>query len=145
MDANGILSVSAIDKISGRKQAVRITPSTGLSKDEIEKMTMEARHFAENDRRLKEVAELRNRVQGQATVLIRSFAGLGSFLSSEDQEMIKGLIEKTRGLNQEEEDPKVLNDMMAQIERGTATLSKAVFNAPGTSAAGNSKKTEDGK
>ena len=131
MDANGILSVSAKDKVSGKKQAIRITPSTGLSKDEIDRMTMEAKHFAETDRKLKEVTELRNRVNAQAAVLVRSFAGFGTFLSQDDQVKIQDLIQKSRELNPEEEDQKVLNDMMAQIETGTSLLSKAVFNAPG--------------
>jgi len=131
MDANGILSVSANDKVSGKKQAIRITPSTGLNKEEIDRMTMEARTFAENDRRMKEIAELRNRVQAQAAVLVRSFAGFGTLMSSQDQAAINELIEKTRKLNPNEEDEKVLNGMMAQIEKGASLLSKAIFNAPG--------------
>ena len=65
MDANGILSVSAKDKLSGKEQAIKITPSTGLSKDEIDRMILEAKQFAENDRKAKESAELRNRIKGQ--------------------------------------------------------------------------------
>ncbi|MCL2877816.1 MAG: molecular chaperone DnaK [Acidobacteria bacterium] len=140
MDANGILSVSAKDKVSGKKQAIRITPSTGLSKDEIDRMTVEAKHFAENDRRIKEIAELRNRVQAHAAVLIRSFAGFGIFLDQDDKQTIQNLIQKTKELNPGEEDQKVLNDMMTRIEQGTALLSKAVFNAPGYAADVDSKK-----
>src|SRR5690606_18892748 len=51
MDANGILSVSARDLVSGREQAIRITPSTGLGKEEIDRMVAEARESGENDRK----------------------------------------------------------------------------------------------
>jgi molecular chaperone DnaK len=131
MDANGILSVSARDKVSGKKQAIRITPSTGLSQDEIDKMTLEAKNFAETDRKMKEVAELRNRIQAQTAILVRSYAGFGTFLDSKDQATIQNLIEKSRELNPNEVDQKALNDMMARIENGTSILSKAIFNAPG--------------
>jgi len=131
MDANGILSVSAKDKVSGNKQNIRVTPSTGLSKDEIDIMAMEAKTFAENDRKMREVAELRNRLQAQTAVLVRSYAGFGSFLDPNDKEMIQSMIEKSKNLDPDEEDAKVLGDMMAQIEQGAAILSKAIFNAPG--------------
>jgi molecular chaperone DnaK len=130
MDANGILSVSAKDKISGNKQDIRITPSTGLSKDEIDSMAMEAKAFAENDRKIREIAELRNRVQAQTAVLIRSYAGFGSFLNSSEKEMIQSLIDKSKALDSDEESPAVLNDMMDQIQQGSSVLSKAIFNVP---------------
>ncbi|MDR0311059.1 MAG: molecular chaperone DnaK, partial [Acidobacteriota bacterium] len=113
MDANGILSVSAKDKVSGRKQAIRVTPSTGLGHEEIDKMTLEAKNFAETDRKMKEVAELRNRIQAQTAILVRSYAGFGTFLDSKDQAAIQNLIDKSKELNPDEEDQKVLNDMMA--------------------------------
>ena len=140
MDANGILSVSATDKVSGNKQDIRVTPSTGLSKDEIDRMTMEAKSFAENDRKMKDIAELRNRVQAQTAVLVRSFAGFGSFLSQNDRDMIQDLIQKSKELSSNEEDRTILNDMMTRIEQGTAILSKAIFNAPDQAAGDGSKK-----
>ena len=131
MDANGILSVSAKDKVSGKKQAIRVTPSIGLSKDEIDRMSMESKFFAENDRKLKEIAELRNRIQNQVAVLVRSFAGFGPILNSKDQATINELIENARKLNPKEEDEKVLSDMMERIENATSLPSQAIFIAPG--------------
>jgi molecular chaperone DnaK len=60
IDANGILSVSAKDKGTGREQRITITASSGLSPEEIEKMTREAEAHAEDDRRRREEIELRN-------------------------------------------------------------------------------------
>ncbi|MCG2685840.1 Hsp70 family protein, partial [Candidatus Parcubacteria bacterium] len=60
IDSNGILNVSAKDKASGKEQSIKITGSTGLSKDEVEKMTVEAEKHAEEDRIKKEQVEARN-------------------------------------------------------------------------------------
>ncbi|MBN1585546.1 molecular chaperone DnaK [Candidatus Uhrbacteria bacterium] len=63
IDANGILSVSAKDKATGKEQKITITASTGLSKDEIEKMRKDAEVHAEEDRRKKELVDLRNNAE----------------------------------------------------------------------------------
>lgn len=60
IDADGILHVSAKDKATGREQKITITASSGLSKDEVERMVQEAQRFAEEDRRRKEEVEIRN-------------------------------------------------------------------------------------
>ncbi|MEY4723204.1 MAG: hypothetical protein RLZZ324_717, partial [Candidatus Parcubacteria bacterium] len=60
LDANGILSVKAKDKASGKEQKIVITASTGLSKEEIEKMKKDAELHAEEDKAKKEMVELRN-------------------------------------------------------------------------------------
>ena len=60
IDANGILSVTAMDKGTGRQQNIRIEASTGLSKDEIARMKTEAEANAENDRKVREQAEKLN-------------------------------------------------------------------------------------
>ncbi len=60
IDANGILHVSAKDKGTGKEQSIRIEASSGLAKDEVEKMTQEASSHAEEDKRLREQAETRN-------------------------------------------------------------------------------------
>ncbi|MCC7365493.1 MAG: molecular chaperone DnaK [Dehalococcoidia bacterium] len=60
IDANGIVNVSAKDKGSGREQKITIQPSSGLSKDEIEKMQREAELHADEDRKKRETIELKN-------------------------------------------------------------------------------------
>src|SRR5207247_222650 len=61
IDANGIVNVSAKDLGTGREQKITITSSSGLVKDEIEKMVREAESHAEEDRRKREEIEARNR------------------------------------------------------------------------------------
>ncbi len=62
IDANGILNVKAVDKATGKEQKITITASSGLSKDEIEKMKQEAEKHAEEDKKKKEDIEMQNNV-----------------------------------------------------------------------------------
>jgi molecular chaperone DnaK len=61
IDANGILNVSAKDRATGNEQKITITSSSGLSKEEVEKMTKEGELHADEDRRIKEEIEIKNR------------------------------------------------------------------------------------
>jgi molecular chaperone DnaK len=130
MDANGILSVSAKDMLSGKEQAIKITPSTGLSKEEVDLMVLQAKEFYKNDQQEREITELRNRIQAQASVLVRSYSGVGSQIDNATQEMIKDAIRKAKELSPDESDIGTLRDLMAQIENGAASLAEAIFNAP---------------
>ncbi|HIK06282.1 MAG TPA: molecular chaperone DnaK [Trichormus sp. M33_DOE_039] len=69
IDVNGILKVAAQDKGTGREQSIRITNTGGLSSNEVERMRQEAEVFAEEDRRRKELVELKN----QADNLLSSY------------------------------------------------------------------------
>jgi molecular chaperone DnaK len=131
IDANGIVSVSARDKISGKEQAVRITPSTGLSKDEIDRMMFEARQFAESDRKVKEAAELRNRIQTHTSTIVKSFAEFGWLLEAPTQESIKTAIQKARAITPGETDTASLRDLLANLEDGASRLTSAMYNLPG--------------
>jgi molecular chaperone DnaK len=135
MDANGMLSVSAKDQFSGNEQAIRITPSSGLGKEEIDKMVLEAKQFAEKDRKVKEATELRNRIQAQAAAINRSYSEFGWLLDGADQEMIKGALQKARNLPAEELGLELLTELLGQLEKGVAKLSDAMYNAPSTSSA----------
>ncbi len=60
IDANGILNVSAKDKATGKAQSIVIKASSGLSEEEVEKMVKDAESHAEEDKKFKEMADLRN-------------------------------------------------------------------------------------
>jgi molecular chaperone DnaK len=63
IDANGILTVKAVDKSTNKEQSVKIEASTSLNKDEIERLKKEAAEHAAEDERKKELAELRNQAE----------------------------------------------------------------------------------
>ncbi len=131
MDANGILSVSAKDKLSGKEQAIKVTPSTGLSKEEIDRMIMDARQFAENDRCARESAELRNQIRGQMAAVAKSYAEFGWMLDNAEQEVLKNAIQKAKGVSSEENSVSILKDILASLEESAAKLAAAMFSAPG--------------
>jgi molecular chaperone DnaK len=60
IDANGILSVKAKDKATNKEQSIKVTPSSGLSSDDIDKMVKDAELYAEEDRQKKDLAEIKN-------------------------------------------------------------------------------------
>src|SRR5207237_1243763 len=65
IDANGILNVSAKDKATGKEQKVQITHSSGLAKDEVEKMVAQARENEAADKARRELVELKNQAESQ--------------------------------------------------------------------------------
>ncbi len=96
VDADGITSVSATDKMTGQEQAMKITPSSGLSASEIYDLIEEAQRNLDNDRRTKEVILARNRLEGLMQNTIRSFQEFGYMLSGADQETARRTIEDAR-------------------------------------------------
>src|SRR6188474_498815 len=87
VDANGIVSVSAQDKTSGREQQMRITPTSGLAPEEIDRLIREAEESADSDRDAKEVVVLRNKLESLLRNTQKSFAKFGGLLSANDQEI----------------------------------------------------------
>src|SRR6186997_3193047 len=87
VDANGIVSVSAQDKATGREQQLRITPTSGLAPDEIASLIEEAQGFAESDRNAKEVVVLRNKLESLLRNTQKSFTKFGGMFSANDQEI----------------------------------------------------------
>jgi len=86
VDANGIVSVSAMDKATGREQQMRITPTSGLSQDEIERIIAEAETSAEADRAMRDRLDLNNRLSSLVKNTQRAFLEFGGLLSEEAQE-----------------------------------------------------------
>jgi len=94
VDANGIVSVSAVDKTTGREQQMRIMPTSGLSQDEIERIINEAASSAESDRVLRDRLELSNRLASLIRNTQRAFTEFGGLLSKEDQDSGQSLLKE---------------------------------------------------
>ncbi len=85
IDANGILDVTAKDRATGREQQVRITASSMLSKDDVDKMVRDAQEHAEEDRKRREAVDTRNQAEQLAFQAERTLRDLGDKVSSEDK------------------------------------------------------------
>jgi len=96
IDANGILSVTALDKASGKKQSIKIEGSANLTKEEIERMKKEAEIHQEEDRKKKELIEIRNNAESviyQAEKFLKDYA---SKISESDKNDLQAKIDELK-------------------------------------------------
>ena len=118
IDANGVLSVKAKDKATGKEQSVRIEASTSLSKEEIEKMKKDAELHAEEDKNLREMADMKNTADAIVYTAEKSLKDAGdkvpADLKSDIESKIAGLKQVKEGSDKE------------QIRSATEALSAAM-------------------
>jgi molecular chaperone DnaK len=131
VDANGIVSVSAQDKATGREQQMRITPTSGLVPDEIQQLIKEAEGFAEADRLAKEVVVLRNKLESLLRNTQKSFTKFGGLLSANDQEIADRVFKESAAATKAE-GSEPINKALTALERIAAQLTSAMMN-PGES------------
>ncbi|MEP7162986.1 MAG: molecular chaperone DnaK [Candidatus Moraniibacteriota bacterium] len=117
LDASGILSVHAEDKATGKKQSIRIESSTGLSKEEIEKMKKDAEIHAEEDKKKKEMIEAKNMADTLAYSTEKALKDAGDKITDEER---KPVLEKLEALKQVKDG----NDLAA-VKKATEELSQA--------------------
>jgi len=126
VDANGIVSVSAQDKATGRAQQMRITPTSGLPPDEIDRLIQDAEASAETDRQTKEAVVLRNKLETLLRNTQKSFAKFGGLLSSNDQTIAEGVFAESEaavsGNNLSE-----INAVLSRLERVAGDLTIAMM------------------
>jgi len=96
IDANGILHVSAKDLGSGKEQKISITGSSGLSKEEIERMQKEAELHADEDKKAKESVEIRNNADNLAYQSEKQLKDLGDKIPDDKKTEIEAAIAKVR-------------------------------------------------
>jgi molecular chaperone DnaK len=121
IDANGIVNVSAQDKGTGKEQKITITASSGLSKDEVDRMVNEASAHAEDDKKRKEEIETRNHADQAVYAAERLMSESGSKLSATERQPIEAAIESLKGAIEK-------NDT-EQMKRGMEQLMQAQHKA----------------
>ncbi|PIR73296.1 MAG: molecular chaperone DnaK [Candidatus Moranbacteria bacterium CG10_big_fil_rev_8_21_14_0_10_35_21] len=94
IDANGILSVKAKDKATGKEQSIRIEASTGLSKEEIERMTKDAEAHADEDKRKKELIDARNMADSLGYTTEKALKDSGAKLSADKKKPVEDAIKE---------------------------------------------------
>ncbi|OGH41446.1 MAG: molecular chaperone DnaK [Candidatus Levybacteria bacterium RIFCSPLOWO2_02_FULL_36_8b] len=98
IDANGILNVKAKDKASGKEQSIKITGSTGLSKDEVEKMTKEAEAHAKEDSEKKEKIDSRNAADSLIFTAEKSLKDAGDKVNADMKKEVEEKISALRAI-----------------------------------------------
>ena len=133
IDANGILDVSARDKATGREQKITITASSGLSKDEIDRMVRDAEMHAEEDRQRKEEIELRNRADSLAYQAERTLRDTGDKVSAnvrtEVEDRVKAVRDALSGT-----DISRIRTTADDLERSMQRIGQDVYGQAGDSA-----------
>lgn len=117
IDQNGILNVSAKDLKSGKQSSVKIEQSSGLSKDEIERMRRDAESHADEDRKFIETAEAKNRAENTIHGLEKAIKDQGEKLSDSDREPLEQSIKKARDA--------ILTNDAAAIKAATTELDQS--------------------
>ena len=131
VDANGIVSVSAQDKTTGREQQMRITPTSGLSPDEIERLIQEAEDFADSDRGIKEVLLLKTKLESLLRNTKKSFTEYGGLLSEGDQSTAETVFKEAEAARSSEKLDE-LKMVLNKLERVAGQLTNAMLNPDAT-------------
>ena len=147
IDANGILTVSAKDKASGKAQNITISGSSGLSEEEINKMVNDAEAHKEEDKKRKEAVEARNAADSLAHQTEKSLAELGEKIASEDRAKIEGALNDLQDVLNDESASKEQSDIKVKaLNDASHKLAEAMYkqqNEGANSGAENKKKKDD--
>ncbi|WP_163531817.1 molecular chaperone DnaK [Helicobacter suis] len=142
IDANGILTVSAKDKNTGKSQEIKITGSSGLSDSEIEKMVKDAELHKEEDSRRKAVVEVKNQAESLAHQTKKSLEEHKAKLEASEVEKIeKALGELEASLKDENASKEVVETRMKALAEASHKLTEAMMQKD--QGAQSSKKKED--
>ena len=135
IDANGIVNVSAQDKATGKQQSITISGSTRLSKDEIDKMMRDADGHAEEDRRLREAAEAKNRAEQLLYSTEKTLKELGDKAPSADKLAIENAMSELR-LAIESNDTARINAAAENLQQSSYKLSQMLYEQASQAEAG---------
>src|SRR5208337_2825858 len=134
-DANGILNVTAKDKATNNEQKITITSSSGLSKDEVEKMARDADSHASDDRKKKEEIESRNRADAMVYNIEKMLKEHRDKVSADDAKAVEDALADTQKAMAEGCTDRI-NQATAKLETPSHKLAEAMYKSasqqPGT-------------
>ncbi len=130
IDANGILNVSAKDKATSKEQKITITSSSGLSKDEVEKMASDAESHAADDQKKRDEAEARNRADAMIYSTENTLKEHRSKISEEEAKQIETAIEDTKKAVQQG-DAAEINRAIENLTQASHKLAEAMYKSAG--------------
>ena len=139
IDANGILNVKAKDKATGKEQSITITASTGLSKEEIEKMKQEAEIHAADDEKKKEMIEVKNTAETILYTTEKMLKDLADKIKAEDKKEIEEKMEalkKVKDTDDKEAIKKVADELAQVGQKVGAAMYQSQQGNPGPSTPG---------
>ena len=126
LDANGILNVSAKDLGTNKEQSIRITASSGLSEEEIEKMKQDAEDHAEEDKKRKELVDARNNADGLMHASKKSLKDLGDKVDAETKANVEKEIENVKKVV-EGDDTDAINAAIEELTKASHKLAELMY------------------
>jgi molecular chaperone DnaK len=141
LDANGIVNVSAKDKATGKEQKITITASSGLSKDEVERMMKDAESHAEEDRKRREEIETRNKADQAVYAAEKMLQDMGGKLAASDKSAVESAIESLKSA-MSASDTAGMNRAMEQLTQAQHRAAEALYKQAGAAGSAGSPGSE---
>ncbi len=147
IDANGILSVKAVDKASGKEQSIKIEGSSGLSEEEVEKMKKDAEAHAEEDKKKKEAVEVRNTADTLVFTTEKAIKDAGDKLTDDEKKPVEEKLEALKEvLKDDKADSEKIKKATEELSTAAQTIGEKLYKAAqeAQAAASSEDKKEDG-
>ena len=139
IDANGIMHVTAKDKTTGKEQKIVIKASSGLSEDEIKRMVADAEAHAEEDKKVRELVESRNRADQLVHATEKALKDLGDKVDGAERAKVESALSDLRGVLKGDDRPpstRRARRLSCRPQRGTAAGCSARSGGPGADSGG---------
>jgi molecular chaperone DnaK len=142
IDANGILHVSAKDKATGKEQSIRITASSGLSEDEIDKMVKDAEAHAEDDKKFHELVGARNNADAMIHATEKSMEELGDKLDGGERANIEAAINDLKAVL-DSDDKEAIEAKTKALTDASAKMAEKLYAQQGGAAGAGAESASD--
>ncbi len=129
IDANGILHVSAKDLGTGKEQSIRITASSGLSPEEVKKMTRDAESHGEEDKKRKQLAEARNEADTMIYSVEKSLKEYGDKLNESEKKDVETALEKCKKAKDSSADASEIKSSVESLMKASHKLAEHIYKA----------------
>ena len=145
IDANGILHVSAKDLGTGKEQSIRITASSGLAEEEIKKMTRDAESHAEEDKRKRQLAEVRNEADTLIYTVEKSLRDYGDKLALHERNEIDKTLEHCKKVKDTSSDVGELRSAVDALSQASHKFAEHIYKTAGAGAQAGEASTKEQK
>jgi molecular chaperone DnaK len=129
IDANGILSVKAMEKKTGKSQSIRIEASTALSKEEIERLKQEAAKYAEEDAKKRALIEARNHAETLAYSAEKAITEAGDKLPADIKSGVEAKISEVKRVK-DGEDASAIESAVKELSEEMQKIGSSMYNNP---------------
>jgi molecular chaperone DnaK len=130
LDANGVLSVSARDMGTGKQQQIRIEASSGMTKDEVERMKRDAELHADEDKKKREFAEAKNEAENRIHLIEKTMKEAGDKITEADKAPINAAIQKVKDAIGRQ-DLSALKSATSELETASSAMAQHLYSKAG--------------